>query len=107
VRRNILLSFCLMLGLSACSGNPPAQVGVDNNYLIDITNTLPHPMNVSLDGGDGVSALGRINAGETRRFQLRDHANNKVELIAVGPNGVEKRQEVELSRSQVAKVRLD
>ncbi|MGQ0814319.1 MAG: hypothetical protein ACT4O1_07615 [Gemmatimonadota bacterium] len=108
MRRNLLLSFCLILGLSACRTYQPAQVGVDNNYLIDITNSMPHAMNVSLDLGDGISALGAIPAGVTRRFELRDHANNKVELIAVDQNGgMEKREEVQLSRSSVAKVRID
>lgn len=107
MRRNILLSFFLIVGLGACSQNRPAQVGVDNNYLIDITNAMPHAMNVSLDVGDGVSALGQIDAGETKRFELRDHANNKVELIASGPDGEMERELVQLSRSEVAKVRID
>ena len=108
MRRNLLLSFLVVFSLAACSNNPPAQVGVDNNYLIDITNPMPHAMSVSLDVGDGVSALGQIAAGETRRFELRDHANNKVELIAADASGNEMmRKEVQLSRSQVAKVRLD
>lgn len=108
MRRNYFLSFFLAFGLAACSYNPPAVVGVDNNYFMDVTNAMEHPMTVSLDQGGGVSVLGQIDAGQTRRFELRDQLNNKVELIATDPEGgSEKRREVALSRTRVAKVLLD
>jgi hypothetical protein len=108
VRRNIFLSCFLAFGLAACSSHRPAVVGLDNNYFIDVTNAMDHPMNVSLDLGGGVSALGQIEVGQTRRFELRDQMNSKVELIAAQQDGSsEKRREVLLSRTRVAKVLLD
>jgi hypothetical protein len=104
----ISTAFFGLLLIAACSSRP-AQIGVDANYIVEITNPSPHAMAVSLDlGANQMSALGSVGPGETKRFEIRDPATNDINLVASdGSGGHVIRKKVELSRSEVARVRLD
>ena len=100
----------VMVGLAmvaACSGRRPAQIGVDANYVIEVTNPATHAMAVSLNlGANQMSALGSVAAGETKRFEIRDPSTNDIELVATaGSHTVTKK--VELKRGTVARVTLN
>jgi hypothetical protein len=102
----------LFLGImliAACSGRRPAQIGVDANYVIEVTNPTTHAMAVSLDlGANQMSALGSVNAGETKRFEIRDPATNDINLIASDGTGSHRvTKSVELKRGTVARVTLN
>jgi hypothetical protein len=101
--------FMGILLVAACAGRRPAQIGVDANYVIEITNPTSHAMAVSLDlGANQVSALGSVNAGETKRFEIRDPATNDINLVARDGSGSHTvRKSVELKRGEVARVTLN
>jgi hypothetical protein len=95
--------------IAACASRPPAQTGVDANYVIEVSNPSSHAMAVSLNlGANQMSALGSVDAGQTKRFEIKDPSTNDVELVAVdgtGSHRVTKR--VELKRGTVARVALN
>ena len=103
-----VILFGLLL-MAACSSRRPAQIGVDANYMVDVTNPTTHAMTVSLDlGANQMSALGTIGPGETKRFEIVDPATNDIILVGSAANGEHTvRKSVELSRRRIAQVRLD
>lgn len=107
MRRNLLVALSCVFAL-ACSTRP-AQIGVDANYIVEVSNPMPHPMNVSLDLGAGqMSALGEVPAGATRRFEIEDPATNDIVLIATDQGrSHEVRKHVELERGTVSRVILE
>lgn len=112
MRRSMTRSSAVLFGLllvAACSGRRPAQIGVDANYVLEVTNPTTHAMAVSLDlGANQMSALGSVGPGETKRFEIRDPATNDINLVASDGSGSHViRKKVELSRREVARVRLD
>jgi hypothetical protein len=98
-----------VLLVSACASRRPAQIGVDANYLIEVTNPTTHAMSVSLDlGANQQSALGSVGAGETKTFEIKDPATNDIKLVARDGSGSHiVRKTVELKRGTVARVALD
>ena len=93
--------------LAACSSRGPAVIGDDATYAIEVSNSRPHPVNVSLNVGTGVLALGAVDPGQTKRFTVRDPGTNDVLLVATDPNGDHRTEkQVELSRREVAKVTI-
>jgi hypothetical protein len=106
VKRNLLVALSCVFVL-ACSSRP-AQIGVDANYVVEVSNPMPHPMNVSLDLGAGeMSALGEVPAGGTRRFEVEDPSTNDIILIATDQSlSMEIRKQVELERGTVSRVIL-
>jgi hypothetical protein len=101
--------FLGILLVAACAGRRPAAIGVDANYVIEVTNPSSHPMAVSLDlGANQMSALGSVPAGATQRFEIRDPATNDINLIATdGTGGHRITKSVELKRGTVARVTLN
>ena len=95
--------------VAACAGRRPAQIGVDANYVIEVTNPAPHAMNLSLNlGANQMSALGAVNGGETKRFEIRDPSTNDIELVATDGSGSHTvTKKVELKRGTVARVTLN
>ncbi|HET9438532.1 MAG TPA: hypothetical protein VFO52_00085 [Longimicrobiales bacterium] len=110
-KRYIRLSALLfgLLLMAACGARRPAQIGVDANYVLEVTNPTTHAMSVSLDlGANQMSALGSVGAGETKRFEIRDPATNDINLVATDGSGTHTvRKTVELKRGTVARVTLD
>ena len=106
IKRLFLLCGLLLIG--ACASRP-AQIGVDANYIIEITNPSSHTMAVSLDlGANQMSALGAVEAGQTKRFEIRDPATNDINLVAIdGSGGHRVTKKVELKRGTVARVTLN
>jgi hypothetical protein len=106
VKRTAILMFCSLV-LFGCASRP-AVIGTDANYVIEVTNPMPHSMNVSLDMGAGqMAALGEVAAGQTKQFQVRNPSSNDVIIKAVDQSQshtVEKH--VELERGTVSKVSL-
>jgi uncharacterized lipoprotein len=100
--------FLTILLVAACSSRP-AQIGVDANYVIEVTNPTTHAMAVSLDlGANQMSALGSVPAGETKRFEIKDPATNDIKLLATDGTGSHRiNKSVELKRGVVARVSLD
>lgn len=104
--RKWLTALVVTLAATACSGKQ-AQIDGDANYVIEVTNHMPHAMNVSLNLGTGLTALGAVEPHQTRRFDVRNPGTNDVELIAADQGKThEVRKKVELSRSAPAKVQL-
>ena len=105
----LLVVFCGLMVAAACSGRHPAQVGVDANYVVEVTNPAPHAMAVSLNlGANQMSALGSVEAGQTKRFEIRDPSTNDIELIATDGTGSHRlTKKVELKRGAVARVTLN
>lgn len=101
-------TFVLFLALlSACSSRGPAAIGEDAIYALEISNPNPHLMNVSLNVGTGMLALGAVEPGQTRRFTVRDPGTNDVLVVATDPSGEHRiEKQVELSRREVAKVTI-
>ena len=88
-------------------GARPAAIDEDANYAIEVTNPMPHAMNVSLNLGTGITALGAVEPNQTRRFEIRNPGTNDIELVATaGAGGHTVRKKVELSRTTVARVNL-
>jgi hypothetical protein len=103
----ILVALVGLVMVAACSGRRPAQIGVDANYIIEVTNPATHAMAVSLNmGANQMSALGSVGAGETKRFEIRDPSTNDIELVA-SANGHTVTKKVELKRGTVARVTLN
>jgi hypothetical protein len=100
---------CGLFVVAACSSRQPAQTGVDANYVVEISNSMPHAMAVSLNlGANQMSALGSVDAGQTKRFEIKDPATNDVELLAVDGSGSHRvTKRVELKRGMVARVTLN
>ena len=108
MRRNIMAALCCTLMLAACASRPPAAIGEDAVYRLEVTNSLTHPMTVSVDlGANQQAVLGQVDAGATRTFEIRDPSTNDINLRATheGSNHVFERK-VELSRSNPARVTL-
>jgi len=86
----------------------PAVIGADANYVIEVTNPMPHAMNVSLDMGAGqMAALGEVAPGETKQFQVRNPSSNDVIIKAIDQSrSHEVERHLELERGTVAKVTL-
>lgn len=105
----LLVVLCGLMVAAACSGRRPAQIGVDANYVIEVTNPSPHPMAVTLDmGANQLSALGSVDGGQTKRFEIRDPSTNDILLLARDETGTHTlRKKVELKRGTVARVNLD
>lgn len=103
--------FLMLFGLTvmAACASRPAAVGVDANYVVEVTNPASHPMTVSLNlGANQMSALGTVEAGATRPFEIRDPSTNDIELIATDGSGSHTiRKKVELKRGVVARVTLN
>jgi hypothetical protein len=100
----------LAIGLLAVGcARRPAQIGVDANYVIEVTNPSTHAMAVSLDlGANQMSALGSIGPGETKRFDIRDPATNDINLVAIDGSGQHRvTKKVELKRGTVSRVTLN
>jgi hypothetical protein len=99
------LSFIAVLALAACARS--AAINEDASYTIEITNPLPHAMNVAVNTGGGLDVLGLIDAGQTRQFQIRNPLSNDVTIIATGgPEPTEIRKNVELRRAQTVQITL-
>jgi hypothetical protein len=111
MRRRLFQTFSiLVIGLLAVGcARRPAQIGVDANYVIEVTNPSTHAMAVSLDlGANQMSALGSIGPGETKRFDVRDPATNDINLVAVDGSGQHRvTKKVELKRGTVSRVTLN
>jgi hypothetical protein len=111
MRSRLIQLFSIVCGLLLVTGcaSRPAQIGVDANYVIEVTNPSSHAMAVSLDlGANQMSALGSINAGQTKRFEIRDPATNDINLVAVDGTGSHRvTKKVELKRGEVARVTLN
>ena len=68
---------------------------------------MPHSMNVSIDMGKGVQALGAVESNQTRRFEIQNPGTDEIELIAADQdNKVQLRKPVDLDRDQVVRVTL-
>jgi hypothetical protein len=111
MKRGLMQTFSMLVAavLAAGCASRPAQIGVDANYVIEVTNPSSHAMAVSLDlGGNQMSALGSVDAGQTKRFEIRDPATNDINLIAVDGSGQHRvTKKVELKRGAVARVTLN
>ncbi len=105
----LLVVLCGVMVVAACAGRRPAQIGVDANYVIEVTNPSPHAMAVSLNlGANQMSALGSVEAGQTKRFEIRDPSTNDIELVATDGTGSHRiTKSVELKRGTVARVTLN
>lgn len=108
MKRTVLAALCCLFMLGACSRNQPAAIGQDANYRLEVTNTLTHPMTVTLDLGAGQhSVLGEVAAGQTMTFEIKDPSTNDITLRAANQaSGHTMSERVELSRSKVARVTL-
>jgi len=111
MRRRLTQSFIILIAVVAasCSSRMPAQIGVDANYVIEVTNPATHPMAVSLDlGANQMSALGSVEAGQTKRFEIRDPATNDIYVIGIDSSGQHRtRKKVELKRGTISQVTLN
>ena len=105
----LLPLFTGLMLVSACASRPPAQIGVDANYVLEVTNTTDHQMAVSVDlGSSQTGVLGPVEAGQTKRFEIRDPATNDINLFAVDATKSHQfRKKVELKRGTVARVTID
>lgn len=101
--------FLGVLMIAACSARQPAQIGVDANYIIEVTNPTSHAMSISLDlGANQMSALGSVPAGGRKQFEIRDPATNDINLVATDGTGSHRvTKTVELKRGTVARVTLN
>ena len=106
MKRTAILMFCSLV-LFGCASRP-ATIGSDANYVIEVTNPMPHSMNVSLDMGAGqMSALGEVAPGQTKQFQVRNPSSNDVIIKAIDQaNSHTVEKHVELARGSVSKVML-
>lgn len=112
MRRRLTQSFVILIAMivaASCSSRRPAQIGVDANYVIEVTNPATHPMAVSLDlGANQMSALGSVEAGQTKRFEIRDPATNDIYVIGIDSSGQHRlRKKVELKRGTISQVTLN
>jgi hypothetical protein len=105
----LLAVLCGLFMVAACSSRQPAQIGVDANYVVEVTNPGAHAMAVSLNlGANQMSALGSVEAGQTKRFEIRDPSSNDIELVAIDGSGSHRvTKRVELKRGTVARVTLN
>lgn len=104
MRRSILAAFCCTFFMAACAAHHPAQMGVDANYSLEVTNPTTAPISVQLDMGAGqLSALGEVAAGQTRTFEIRNPSTSEVAVIYSDTNGGNvRREKIQLSRSKTA-----
>jgi P pilus assembly chaperone PapD len=106
VKRTAIMMFCSLV-LFGCASRP-ATIGTDANYVIEVTNPMPHAMNVSLDMGAGqMAALGEVQPGQTKQFKVSNPSSNDVIIKAIDQgNSHTVEKHVELERGTVAKVLL-
>lgn len=86
----------LALTVAACT---PSQVQPDTSqasaqpaqgmaFTVAVTNSMDMPMNVSYRyGGDTVTALGTIPAGQTMTFTVPNRGSDNLEVMAADANG--------------------
>ncbi len=103
MKRISLAAVVCTLFLGACAHHP-AQMGVDANYQLSVTNNTAAPVSVSLNmGADQMSALGQVDAGQTRMFEVRNPSTSEVKIIYSDVNGQNPHSEkIQLSRSRPA-----
>ena len=106
MKRTAIMMFCSLL-LFGCASRP-ATIGTDANYVIEVTNPMPHAMNISLDLGAGqMAALGEVKAGETKPFEINNPSSNDIILKAIDQTrSHEVQKHIELKRGTVSKVTL-
>ena len=64
----------------AAPGAEPAPAG--EAAQVSVTNTMPHPMTVKADWGQGETELGKVGPNETRTFDVSAPAGTQVTLTA-------------------------
>jgi hypothetical protein len=94
--------------LAACASRP-AQIGVDANYIVEVTNPSAHAMTVSADLGAGqMAVLGEVPAGGAKSFEIRDPSTNDIQIRATSSdNSHTVTRKVELKRGVVSRVTLN
>jgi len=108
IRKNLnrVLLSAVLLVLAACSRNELIDREAEVIYQLEVVNSQDHPMNVSIDKGEGLVTLGQVGAQSSRRFEVPSRTD-EVEVIAVAPDGGEqKRREVDLDRNRINRVNL-
>ena len=111
MRRNItrmVFALCSVLLIAACASRP-AQIGVDANYVVEVSNQMAHAMTVSADLGAGqMAVLGEVPAGGSRSCEIRDPSTNDIQIRATtSDNSHTVTRQVELKRGVVARVTLN
>ena len=104
----VFLSVFGVLLIAACSSRP-AAIGVDANYIVEVTNSFNHPMTISANlGAAQMAVLGEVGAGQTKRFEIRDPSTNDIELVASSADNSHRvTRKVELERGVVSRVQFD
>ena len=93
--------------IAGCAARVPESGGPERTYYLEVTNSVPHAMNVSIDMGKGIQALGAVEANQTRRFQIDNPGTDEIEVIAADQeNKVQLRKPVDLDRDQVVRITL-
>jgi len=80
--RSTVLAFTI-LALGACAPRATQEPAVTGAPLIlEVHNAMPHPMNISYEIGGAVTALGQVNADQTKRWELPNQGGDEVTLFA-------------------------
>jgi hypothetical protein len=104
VTRGLLASSLLLAG--ACAGRVP-EGGPERTYYLEVENPMPYAMNVSLDIGKGLQALGSVDANQTRRFTINNPGTDEVKLIAADQGNTHQVQKsIDLDKDQTVRVTL-
>lgn len=51
-------------------------------FTVEVVNTMPHAMNVSYELGTELTALGSVDANQTRRFTIPNRGGDSIRLVA-------------------------
>lgn len=84
------LAAALAVGIlmSGCASMRGVSVGSDSaaTYAVEVTNTMPHSMNIAWSDGGEEKALGSVPSGRAERFIVAGATSSRITLTARDAN---------------------
>jgi hypothetical protein len=74
--------------LSGCASMRGVSVGSDSSatYAVEVTNTMPHSMNIAWSDGGEEKTLGSVGSGRAERFIVAGAKSSQITLTARDAN---------------------
>jgi hypothetical protein len=73
---------------SACASMRGVSVGSDSasTYAVEVSNTMPHAMNITWSDGGDEKALGSVGSGRVERFIVAGAKSTQITVLARDAN---------------------
>jgi hypothetical protein len=62
------------------------SVGSDSTYAVEVSNTMPHAMNITWSDGGDEKSLGSVGSGRVERFIVAGAKSTQITLLARDAN---------------------